>query len=77
MASVTKALGSGTSNQRYYDYLEKLRESGEVNMFGAMPYLQRQFPELGLDINRARCVLLDWMKSYEDDREKKSHVRRE
>ena len=66
MASVTKIVGAKAPNQRYYDYLEKLWESGEVNMFGAVPYLQRKFPELGLDINRARSVLLAWMKSHED-----------
>ncbi|MBR3559937.1 MAG: hypothetical protein IKN81_00140 [Oscillospiraceae bacterium] len=50
-----------SDDQKYFDYLEKLRESGEVNMFGAVPYLQRQFPELGFDIDHARSVLLAWM----------------
>ena len=52
-----------SDNKKYFDYLEKLRDSGEVNMFGAVPYLQRQFPELGFDINRARGVLLAWMEA--------------
>ena len=55
--------GVKTPNQKYFDYLEDLRESGEVNMFGAVPYLQRQFPELGFDISRARGVLLAWMEA--------------
>lgn len=45
-----------------FTYLEGLRQSGVTNMFGAGPYLQREF---GLDRNEAAKVLLDWMKSYE------------
>lgn len=30
--------------QRYFDFLEKLRQSGETNMYGAAPYLRRNFP---------------------------------
>ena len=26
--------------QKYFDYLERLRQSGETNMYGAVPYLQ-------------------------------------
>lgn len=26
--------------QKYFDYLERLRQSGETNMYGAAPYLQ-------------------------------------
>lgn len=32
--------------QKYFDFLEKLRQSGETNMYGAVPYLQSEFPEL-------------------------------
>lgn len=32
--------------QKYFDYLERLRQSGETNMYGAAPYLQEEFPEL-------------------------------
>ena len=45
-----------------FTYLEGLRQSGVTNMFGAGPYLEREF---GLDRNEAAKVLLDWMKSYE------------
>lgn len=57
---------SMSDDQKYFDYLEKLRESGEVNMFGAVPHLQRQFPELGFDGKRAGMVLQTWMDSYKD-----------
>tara|TARA_Y100000361_G_scaffold153638_1_gene176007 strand:+ start:719 stop:910 length:192 start_codon:yes stop_codon:yes gene_type:complete len=42
-------------------YLDKLRESGEVNMFGARPYLMKQF---GVSQSEASDILSDWMKSY-------------
>ena len=36
-------------HQKYFDYLEKLRQSGATNMYGATPYLQEEFPELRYD----------------------------
>lgn len=44
--------------QRYFRYLERLRESGVTNMFGATPYLMREFR---LSKSEAREVLLDWI----------------
>ena len=44
-----------------YLYLEKLRESGETNMFGAGVYVQKHF---GLPKDRARKYLADWMSQY-------------
>ena len=46
----------------YYGYLNALRDSGVVNMFGAGPYLQEQF---GLSRSEARTILIAWMKQYE------------
>ena len=45
----------------YYDYLNALRDSGVVNMFGAGPYLQEQF---GLSRSEARTIVIAWMKQY-------------
>lgn len=42
-------------------YLDELRESGVTNMFGAAPYLEREF---GIPIHEARSVLSYWMQSY-------------
>ena len=53
--------------EKYFDYLEKLRESGETNMFGVAPYLQREFPELAHDRDCAREILAAWMKSYTEE----------
>jgi hypothetical protein len=48
----------------YFEYLDKLRESGATNMYGAAPYLQEEF---GLDRKQARDVLLKWMHSFKRD----------
>ena len=49
---------------KYFTYLEKLRDSGETNMFGAMPYLMDEFPEL--DKKSAGDILTAWMRSFEE-----------
>lgn len=43
-------------------YLDALRESGATNMFGAAPYLEREF---GLTRKEAREVLTYWMVTFE------------
>jgi hypothetical protein len=43
----------------YYPFLNRLRESGATNMFGAAPYLVQQFD---LEERDAKNVLLAWMK---------------
>lgn len=48
----------------YFDYLEQLRESGETNMYGAVPYLQEHFSELRYDRERAAEILSEWMCSF-------------
>ena len=53
---------SGTDLCTYFDFLDCLRDSGTVNMFGAVPCLRKEFPEL--DRNRARRILQAWMDSY-------------
>jgi len=44
-----------------FDFLDTLRESGVVNMFGARPYLQETF---GFDRDTAANWLTRWMESY-------------
>ena len=46
----------------YYAYLDGLRDSGLINMFGAAKYLEREFPELGH--REAVSVLHGWMESH-------------
>ena len=64
------AYAKENDNQKYFDYLERLRQSGETNMYGAAPYLQSEFPELRYDRNRAGDILLAWIRTFngkEDD----------
>lgn len=46
-----------------YSFLEDLRISGEVNMYGAYPCLQDFY---GFSRREAIDVLNDWMKNYDD-----------
>ena len=43
------------------EYLDALRESGVTNMFGAAPYVEREF---GLSRTDARAVLTFWMRTF-------------
>jgi len=45
----------------HFEFLEELRESGVTNMFGALPYLMEEFPELTRQ--QANDILSNWMKS--------------
>lgn len=62
---VEMSTASDPGMQQYYDYLDKLRDSGTTNMFGAGQYLQNQF---GLDRQAAKRILQQWMAEYSDDR---------
>jgi hypothetical protein len=46
---------------KYYVYLDELRESGETNMHGAAVDLQDEF---GLDRLEARKILQAWMDQF-------------
>ena len=50
--------------EEHLEYLDALRESGQVNMFGARPYLWREFPDL-LE-SEARRILLYWMQTFSE-----------
>lgn len=52
---------SDEQTQKYYDFLEKLRQSGKTNMFGARPFLARKF---GLDEEESRKILSAWMGAH-------------
>ncbi len=45
-------------------FLDRLRESGVTNMFGAVPYILLEFPDLSEQ--QAKQVLLYWMKTFSD-----------
>lgn len=46
-----------------FAFLDMLRESGKINMFGASPYIQKAFE---FNKAQARQYLLAWMESYND-----------
>ena len=46
-------------NKEYFNYLQKLKQSGVVNMFGASDYLAEEFD---LNKNKATTILIEWMK---------------
>jgi len=56
-----------TSNRvrmEHLEYLDGLRESGQINMFGAAQYLVDEFPSL--EIGEARGILFYWTQTYSD-----------
>ena len=44
-----------------FTYLDELRESGETNMFGAAPYVQREY---GISMDDARALTSLWMATF-------------
>jgi hypothetical protein len=58
------------TEQKHFDFLEELRQSGETNMFGAERYLYEEFPN---DFDRqghrspaASACLRKWFKLHDD-----------
>ena len=47
--------------EKYFEYLVGLRDSGVINMFGAVPYLQEEFD---LTRTEAKEILFKWMDSF-------------
>jgi len=47
-----------------YAYLDALRDSGRINMFAAIPYLQDRF---GLTRREAKAALLNWMATFKQE----------
>jgi len=46
------------------EYLDHLRETGEFNMFEAVPHLEQAW---GLMEREARSILLAWMKTFREE----------
>lgn len=49
------------------EYLNELRSSGITNMFGARPYIQKEFPEISK--SEATRILSLWMKNFNEESE--------
>ena len=52
------------TTNKYWIFLENLRRSGVVNMYGVGSYLEFEF---GVDRREARRILVDWMTNYNPD----------
>lgn len=51
----------------FYEYLDKLRRSGETNMYGAKAYLMAEFDmdDGDRDVQKlAGEIVADWMKTF-------------
>jgi hypothetical protein len=51
------------NREEMFVYLDNIRETGAINMFGAAPYLQDAF---GLSRYEARDILLEWMDTFSE-----------
>jgi len=49
-------------------YLDELRESGKVNMFGSIPYIQDEF---NVSVAQAEKILSAWMNIFTKRHDKK------
>lgn len=58
------------TEQQCFVYLNALRKSGETNMYGAAPYLQR---DMGLNRTEAKEMLLKWMRSFSSSSNVNNH----
>ena len=47
--------------EKYFIYLDELRESGAINMFGAGSYLANEF---GLERKEAGEIFAEWMETF-------------
>lgn len=47
--------------ETYFLFLDQVRESGKINMFGAASVLQEVF---GLDKAESRQILFEWMDTF-------------
>ena len=50
------------TKNKFWIFLEELRKSGETNMYGAAPYLMREFK---ISYHEAVLILVDWMQHYD------------
>jgi len=47
--------------EEVFEFLDDLRISGEVNMFGSGPFVSEAF---GLSKHEARSLVLEWMETF-------------
>jgi hypothetical protein len=50
-------------DNEHLEFLDRLREIGSTNMFGASPYIQREY---GFTKNESRAILGYWMDTFSE-----------
>ncbi len=50
------------TNEEAFEYLVELRDTGETNMYGAVPYLMREF---AVTKNVGKELLFAWFATFE------------
>ena len=56
-----RQMSNDKMSDEHYDYLIALRDSGEVNMWGATPFLEERF---GLSRQEANKILVEYIESF-------------
>lgn len=51
--------------EEYFEFLDDLRDSGECNMWGATPYIVREF---GVSEKYAGEILVAWIKERSEEK---------
>ena len=51
------------NKEEVFQFLDDLRESGIVNMFGAGPYVEGAF---GCKRSEAKALVVEWMKTFSE-----------
>ena len=51
-----------TTKREVFTFLDKLRESGKTNMFGAAPYVAEAF---SMPITEARDLTMAWAQAFD------------
>jgi len=59
------------NKEEYFLFLDDLRESGVTNMFGAVPYLTINYPNL--TEKEARDILKEWMETFSERHKKENN----
>jgi hypothetical protein len=62
------------SQEEISKYLNELRKSGVTNMFGATPYIEKEF---GISKEDAKKALSYWMKNFKKDESKVNEMKKE
>jgi hypothetical protein len=52
-----------------FDFLNRLRESGETNMFGAAPYLEYEFELTNREARRMVAKWMEWVNENPSNRD--------